>query len=257
MNVLPKKRVQQFTQYLTLSRNVSLQRGVSALKKAALAKKFAPSLLRNVVSKMSLPHRNLKLSSLHGISTSFTSVISYRFVWFSVWLAMYGWFMYWIATDILVLHIPITRVSPTNYLGALVSMALIWGGNMIFKPSPSAVLELVKKPQEPTEQKAPRKRKARKPKIASSTTIQLEPLPPVQPQFKVAPEPHPDPPIAKKPRKRKTVAANAKCTTRIVSSLEIPDECLTCTNLVTCLSNIGTKRSRVGRAGFGPATFGS
>ena len=253
MNVIPKKRAQQFVQNLTLARNLSFSRSVSALRNAALPIEGTAlrsvDLMRQMVSRIPRPHRTMKIPKLHGIpNVPLTSVVSYRFAWFSASLAMYGWFMYWIACDIFVLHKPITLVSPTNYLGALVSMTLIWGGTTIFKPSASPVLQLVTKPRETFEAKAPRKRRTRQPKLTASTSMQLEPLPPVQPNLAPKLDLKPEPPTIKKPRKRKAavVAATSKCEHRIENSLGIPDGCLTCTELITCLSAVGKKRSIVG-----------
>ena len=256
MNVLPKKRTQQFVHNLILLRSVHLPQGVSALRNLSIPRNIAalplPNMksVRNLASRIRLtsktlpPQRILKSPNIRVISKNpFRNIFSYQFAWFSASLASYSWFMYWIATDILILHLPVNRVSPTNYLGALVSMGLIWGGNRVFKPSPAVVLLPVdvETPAEiRTRGEAIRKHGTRPPKLASST-VQIEPLPLAQPVL----ERNPEPPTIPKPRKRKVETAS-NCEHRIVSSLEIPDGCLTCAELIACLSTVGKKRSIVG-----------
>ena len=62
-----------------------------------------------------------------------TRTIHHQVIWYSASLLLYGWFLSWIAYDILVWHKPITQVSITNYAGAIIAMALIWAGTRIFK----------------------------------------------------------------------------------------------------------------------------
>jgi len=222
------------------------------LRNLALPKKLValPNVqsMQHLASRIPLPRRNLKLPSLHGIPKSLlTSIFTLRFAWFSASLAMYGWFMFWIADDILVLHRAVTQVPLTNYTGALMAMALVWGGNMIFKTSPTVVLEPVKKPEEALEEKTQEaskaktqgKRTRRTSKLASSATVQLEPLLPVQPKFE--PELQPKLPAVHRPRRKKATVAGtttSECTHRMVSSLNIPDACLTCKELIPCLSKL-------------------
>jgi hypothetical protein len=62
-----------------------------------------------------------------------TGTIHHQIIWYSASLLLYGWFLSWIAYDILIWHKPITQVSITNYAGAIIAMALIWAGTKIFK----------------------------------------------------------------------------------------------------------------------------
>jgi len=43
--------------------------------------------------------------------------------------------MYLIAYDFFVLYKPISEINPTNFAGAIVTIALIWAGTKILKPN--------------------------------------------------------------------------------------------------------------------------
>ena len=251
LNVIPKKRAQQLLQSLTVLRKLSLSRSVTFLRNLTLPRKLTASRsmksLRKLTLKIPHPHRALKTplrSSLkipsvflkipksHAISKKlFTSIFNYRVIWFSASLFMYGWFLSWIAYDIFVWHKSIMQVSPTNYVGAITAMALIWGGTIIFKTPKHVAMELPKR-QKTFKERIPRKRSRKPSKLKASTPSQLEQLPLVQPEPETEPTPLLKPPA-------ETVKASSKCSRRIKSSLEIPDQCLVCPELIQCLCKLG------------------
>jgi hypothetical protein len=220
LNVIPKKRTHQFVQWLTVLRNL-------ALKIPSLALKI-PHLVQKI------PRLGVKIPNL-SVNPPFTRVLNYRVIWFSASLFTYGWFLTWIAYDVFVWHKSITQVSLTKFAGAFAAMAMIWAGTFIFKAPKPVVVEQSKR-QKTLKERIPRKRKHQTSKLASSAPSQAEQIP----QIHTEPEPEPQPerkPIHKQPRE--TAATSARCSHRIVNSLEIPDGCLTCTDLLQCLSKTG------------------
>jgi hypothetical protein len=241
LNVIPKKRAHQILQNLTLLRNLSLSRSVSVLRNLTLPRKLTSLRSMKSISNPALkipqthrtlknPHSPLKIPALR-LKIPFTSILNYRVIWFSASLFMYGWFLAWIAYDIFVWHKSIMQVSLTNYVGAITAMALIWGGTIFFKTPKQVVVELPKK-QKAIKEKIPRKRSRRPSKLKTSTPPQLEQAPLIQPENKNEPAP-----LLK--TSEETATVSSKCSRRIKSSLEIPDKCLTCKELIQCLCKIG------------------
>jgi len=62
-----------------------------------------------------------------------TSMLTWQALWYSSCIATYTWFMYLIAYDFFVLYKPISEINPTNFAGAIVTIALIWAGTKILK----------------------------------------------------------------------------------------------------------------------------
>jgi hypothetical protein len=155
-----------------------------------------------------------------------TRTIHHQIIWYSASLLTYGWFLSWIAYDILIWHKPITQVSITNYAGAIIAMALIWAGTKLFKlPRRNAQPQTT----QPEKDQKPEKKK----------TQHLEPQlirrdqPQVQPQTQTQPQPQP-------PKHTIPNLIGCKHTLSYLqeheNTKEIPDKCLTCTELLKCLS---------------------
>jgi outer membrane biosynthesis protein TonB len=145
---------------------------------------------------------------------------------------MYGWFLGWIAYDILVWHKSVIQVSLTNYVGAITAMALIWAGTVIFNAPTHGILERFSRKPRNLKEKTHKKRVRKPSKPTASISPPLEQLP------QVKPEPQPEPVSLLKPPEEKTDTSPG-CSRRIRNSLEIPDRCLTCRELLQCLSKIG------------------
>ena len=64
---------------------------------------------------------------------SIASMIKYQALWYSAFIASYAWFLYWVAYDLFVWHKTIFEVNMVNYVGSVVSIALIWAGVKIWK----------------------------------------------------------------------------------------------------------------------------
>jgi len=178
------------------------------------------------IPKKHLDHirRSLSLKPPH------TSIIKYRVIWYSASLLLYGWFLSWIAYEIFVWHKPITQVNMANFAGAITAMALIWAGTKLFKTPrhvaqpPTPKQENIRhKEHEPTKkEKEPKKRKQQQPQPQPEPEEQQKQPEPQQPEY--------------------TTPSTPGCTHNLSylhqpgKTKEIPDECLTCTQLIQCLT---------------------
>ena len=159
-----------------------------------------------------------------------TRTIHHQVIWYSASLLLYGWFLSCIAYDILVWHKPITQVNITNYAGAIIAMALIWAGTRIFKlprriAQPQAIQPEKLKEQEP--------KKDQKPEKMKNQYLEPQPISREQPQIQLQTEPQP-------PKHTIPNFPGCKHTPSYLqeheNTKEIPDQCLTCTELLKCLS---------------------
>jgi hypothetical protein len=133
------------------------------------------------------------------------SMIKYQALWYSAFIVLYIWFLYWVSYDFFVWHKPIAEINIVNYAGSIVSIAFIWAGTKIWKRNR---IEVGKLPQN-----LPQK---------------------LQPKVQKVPQKTP----------QKTPAANNSSCTHYLGYLnqrqkssEIPAECLTCKNVIQCFSS--------------------
>lgn len=87
------------------------------------------------------------------------SMIKYQALWYSTFIVLYIWFLYWVSYDFFVWHKPITEVNIVNYVGSIVSIAFIWAGTKIGKRNRIETVNLQQKLQ-PKLQKMPQKTSA-------------------------------------------------------------------------------------------------
>jgi hypothetical protein len=153
-----------------------------------------------------------------------TRTIHHQIIWYSASLLLYGWFLSWIAYDILIWHKPITQVSITNYAGAIIAMALIWTGTKIFKLPRHIAQSLTTQPERPKEQK-PEKRKIQHQE--PQPTLQEQPQ--KQLQIELQPPKHTIPNL-------RGCKHNLRYLNETEKTKEIPDQCFTCTELLKCLN---------------------
>ena len=87
------------------------------------------------------------------------SMIKYQALWYSISIALYIWFLYWVSYDFFVWHKPIAEVNLVNYVGSIVSIAFIWAGTKIWKrnriEAGNLQQKLQKMPQKTSQQAAP------------------------------------------------------------------------------------------------------
>ena len=159
VNVIPKKRAQQLTQYLILSWNLSMLRSVSIL-------------------------RNL---SLRGKQTALRSIDSMRHLASRIPLKQE-------ASRIPFLQVPL-RVKDLNRFSKILLI----------------------------------------PKLSSSIMGHLRPLPTVQPPFGLGLKSEQ---LSHHEAPRRNALPPSKCGNRLTSSLNVPDACLVCKDLISCLSKL-------------------
>jgi hypothetical protein len=71
-----------------------------------------------------------------GFNNPQASFIRYEALWYATFIAIYVWFLYWVAYDIFVWHKPLVQVNVMNYAGSIASIAFIWAGSKIWKSGP-------------------------------------------------------------------------------------------------------------------------
>lgn len=141
-----------------------------------------------------------------------TSILRFQTLWYAGFIAVYIWFLYWVAYDFFVWHKPITEVNAANYVGSIVSIALIWAGTKIWKPNRTEARKTPKSQlqQPPPQQKTPQKSM---PQIQQQKTSQ------------------------------QTATTNSTCPHYFgylhqrQKQQEIPAECLTCKKVIECFSS--------------------
>jgi hypothetical protein len=147
-----------------------------------------------------------------NVNMSKASIRKYQALWYSSFIAMYIWFLYWVAYDFFVWQKPIAEVNPINYVGAIAAIASMWAGTKILK---------------------------RNRINAASPQQKLLPQQPPQP----IPQPTQKPTPQQPPQKTvpTAVPANSTCTHYLgylhqrQKSQEIPAECLTCKHIIQCM----------------------
>lgn len=248
MNVLPKKRVHQFTQYLMLYRNLPLSRSFSILRIAFLRGKHTTlqslDIMHQFASKASSIYRSQKGSASYGSprlsrlyrfpKISFKALINPRFAWFSAALSLYGWFLFQIANEILGLHRAVIQVSPGNYVGVSISMAMIWSG-IVLKNAHASLWAFVGKTLRTFRIWTPQQRTTRNMPTLETISVQFEPLPLFQPRL--SPGLKREKPDGQKPPDNRSTL-DMKCQVPLTSSLNVPEACLVCKELISCLSKL-------------------
>jgi hypothetical protein len=109
-------------------------------------------LVNNTVK--ALP-RKRKHQMTRNLSFNLTeaSTLKFQALWYSAFIAVYIWFLYWISYDFFVWQKPIAEVNLANLAGAITSIAFIWAGTKIRKHNRINTGKL----QQPIEQKPPQK----------------------------------------------------------------------------------------------------
>jgi hypothetical protein len=138
------------------------------------------------------------------------SMLKYQALWYASFIAVYIWFLYWVAYDFFVWHKPIAEINVVNYIGAIAAIAFIWAGTKILKPDriKAATPQQTLLPQKPTPQS--------------------EPQPKQHLPQKTAPAAAP---------------ANSACAHYLgylnqrQKSQEIPAECFTCEHVIRCMGS--------------------
>jgi hypothetical protein len=93
--------------------------------------------------------RKRKNQILHlSFNMTNASIVRIQALWYSAFIALYVWFLYWVAHDFFVLHKSILEANIVNYFGSIISIAFIWVGTKILRRNRNMPR---KKIQEPTQ----------------------------------------------------------------------------------------------------------
>jgi hypothetical protein len=84
-------------------------------------------------------------------------MLKYQALWYSTFIAVYIWFLYWVSYDFFVWHKPIAEVNLLNLAGSIASIAFIWAGTRILKRNVTGTQKPLQKPlhQKSLQQKPP------------------------------------------------------------------------------------------------------
>lgn len=138
------------------------------------------------------------------------SMLKYQALWYTSFIAVYIWFLYWVAYDFFVWQKPISEINVVNYIGAIAAIAFIWAGTKILKRDriKAANPQQILLSQKPATQSRPQSKKSLPQKTA---------------------------PVAS--------PANSACAHYIgylnqrQKSQEIPTECFTCKDVIRCMGS--------------------
>lgn len=148
-----------------------------------------------------------------------------RILWFAAFIILSIWYLYWICYDVLVWSKALTQVPLYHYAGLVLSIAFILLGTQIRR------IHLTKKPTIFVRQ-SEQKRQIQQ-------TQQVQQVQQVPEEQQVQPIEHGQ---QIQPVKEKEKRVSAGCSFYLgylyerPKSVEIPQECLTCMNVVNCLS---------------------
>ena len=73
-----------------------------------------------------------------SFTLSKTDMGKYRALWYSAFIALYIWFLFWMSYDFFVLHKPIVELNAINFVGSIMAIAFFWAGTKIWKRKPEA-----------------------------------------------------------------------------------------------------------------------
>jgi hypothetical protein len=170
-------------------------------------------LVNNAVKTLHKKRKHQMTQNL-SVKISTASTLKYQALWYSSFIAVYIWFLYWVAYDFFVWQKPIAEVNPINYVGSIAAIAFMWAGTKIWKRNRTKAASPQQKllPQQPP-----------------------QPIP--QPTQKPIPQQPPKKPVPA------AVPANSACAHYLgylhqrQKSQEIPAECLTCENVIQCMGS--------------------
>ena len=159
-------------------------------------------LLVNITVKVLSKKRKHQMTPSLIVNLSKASMLKYQALWYSAFIAVYVWFLYWVCYDFFVWHKPIAEVNAVNYVGAIASIAFIWAGTKIFK---------------------------------------LNRIKTTSPQNKLLPQ-KPTPQLKQQPSQKTAPANSACAhymgyLNQRQKQQEIPAECFTCEKIIQCMSS--------------------
>jgi hypothetical protein len=172
-------------------------------------------LVNNTVKALPKKRKHQITQNLN-VNTSTASTLKYQALWYSSFIAIYIWFLYWIAYDFFVWQKPIAEVNPINYVGSIAAIAFMWAGTKIWKRNRTK---------------------------AASPQQELLPQQPPQPTPQPTQKPKPIPRQPPQKAVHAAVPANSACAHYLgylhqrQKSQEIPTECFTCEHVIQCMGS--------------------
>lgn len=157
-----------------------------------------------------------------------TRLMKLRVLWFAAFIILSIWYLYWICYDLIVWSKALTQVPLYHYAGLTVSIAFILLGTQIGR------IRLTKKPTLSIRQGEQKRRIQQTQQAQQVQKIPEQQAQPIEHEQQI------------QPVKEKENPGSAECNFYLgylherPKSVEIPQECLTCMNVVNCLSR-GTR----------------
>ena len=142
-----------------------------------------------------------------SVQVSAASMLKFQAAWYSAFIAVYIWFLYWISYDFFVWHKPIAEINVMNYVGSVAAIVFMWTGAKMLKRDRI-------KAESPQQKLLPPKPLQRKPPQKAALTAV---------------------PVA--------APATSTCNHHLgylnqrQKQQEIPSECLTCEHVIKCMSS--------------------
>lgn len=116
-------------------------------------------MLVNITVKALTKKRKHQITRDLLVDLSKASMLKYQALWYSSFIAVYIWFLYWVCYDFFVWQKPITEINAVNYVGSVAAIVLMWAGTKILKrdriKAESPQQKLL--PQKPLQHKPPQK----------------------------------------------------------------------------------------------------
>jgi len=84
-------------------------------------------LVNNAVKALPKKRKHQMTRNL-SVNISKASLLKYQALWYSSFIAVYIWFLYWVAYDFFVWQKPIAEVNPINYVGSIAAITFMWAG---------------------------------------------------------------------------------------------------------------------------------
>jgi hypothetical protein len=156
---------------------------------------------------------------LHSpVNLTAASLLKQQLFCYAASVTVYAWFMCWIAYDFFVWHKPLTQGNIVNYIGVAASIALIWIEAKFFQTQRLKQKIVTTQPPEPKKER--QKRKQTKQQTDNPLNTQrAEPVSKLE-EMQIQP-----------------TFLKCKHFVNQQDHNQIPDECLTCTNLLQCCTN--------------------
>jgi hypothetical protein len=181
------------------------------------------AVVNNKVKAVPKKRKHLMTRNLSS-SLAKISMIKYQALWYSTFIALYIWFLFWVSYDFFVLHTPIIEVNLVNLIGSIVSIAFIWAGTKIWKRNGTEAGKLQQKSmQQYMPQKASANHDILKRNRTETRKLQQKSMQQYMPQKASA-------------NHDSTCNHNLGYLYQRQQLMEIPAECVTCKSLIQCLS---------------------